>query len=93
MKKDLGQNWTNRYYQIRGNSWKCWCDTMKNSELAKKLPLEVTSYSYDSSNNTTCTPPTAGAFLPVLPSSDYYTDTKRVLYQAIRIQQAMISWL
>ncbi|XP_022238465.1 activating signal cointegrator 1 complex subunit 3-like [Limulus polyphemus] len=61
-----------------------------NSELAKRCPLEVSPYSYDS--------PYTKAYLLFqahfsrleLPCSDYLTDLKSVLDQSIRILQAMI---
>ncbi|CAG2249935.1 ASCC3 [Mytilus edulis] len=63
-----------------------------NSELAKKLPVEVNQYTYDSAHTK------ANLLLQAhfghgqvgLPSTDYNTDTKSVLDQAIRILQAML---
>ncbi|KAK2190738.1 hypothetical protein NP493_71g03022 [Ridgeia piscesae] len=61
-----------------------------NSELAKQLPLPVDSHSYDSSNTKAHLLLQAHFCQQQLPSSDYHTDTKSVLDQAIRILQAML---
>ncbi|KAI0228850.1 Activating signal cointegrator 1 complex subunit 3 [Lamellibrachia satsuma] len=61
-----------------------------NSELAKLLPLPVDSHSYDSSNTKAHLLLQAHFSQQQLPSSDYHTDTKSVLDQAIRILQAML---
>ncbi|XP_066288135.1 activating signal cointegrator 1 complex subunit 3-like [Branchiostoma lanceolatum] len=60
-----------------------------NSELAKHLPLEVDPYSYDSSHTKAHLLLQAHFSRQQLPSTDYLTDTKSVLDQALRILQAM----
>lgn len=61
-----------------------------NSDLAKQVPLEVNSHTFDSSHTKTHLLLQAHFSGITLPSSDYYTDTKSVLDQAIRILQAML---
>ncbi|XP_078001399.1 activating signal cointegrator 1 complex subunit 3-like [Glandiceps talaboti] len=61
-----------------------------NEELAGKLPLEVNQYSYDSPHTKTHLLLQAYFTRLTLPSTDYYTDTKSVLDQAIRVLQAML---
>ncbi|KAL5009476.1 hypothetical protein ScPMuIL_011781 [Solemya velum] len=61
-----------------------------NGDIAKKLPLEVNPYSYDSSHTKAHILLQAHFCQMALPSTDYYTDTKSVLDQAIRILQAML---
>ena len=59
------------------------------SELAKKLPVEVNQYAFDSAHTKTNLLLQAHFSHEqiVLPSTDYKTDTKSVLDQAIRILQ------
>ncbi|CAH1802861.1 unnamed protein product, partial [Owenia fusiformis] len=64
-----------------------------NSELAKKVPLEVNTHSLDSSNTKTFILLQAHFSQQSLPSTDYLTDTKSVLDQAIRLLQAMLDVL
>ncbi|KAL4657484.1 activating signal cointegrator 1 complex subunit 3 [Arapaima gigas] len=61
-----------------------------NSELAKRLPLEVNPHSYDSAHTKTHLLLQAHFSRSSLPCSDYGTDTKTVLDSAIRICQAML---
>lgn len=61
-----------------------------NSDLATKVPLAVSPHTYDSSHTKTCLLLQAHFGQLPLPSSDYNTDTKSVLDQAIRILQAML---
>ncbi|XP_022081843.1 activating signal cointegrator 1 complex subunit 3-like [Acanthaster planci] len=61
-----------------------------NSDLAKKLPLEVNPHSFDSPHTKTHLLLQAHYERQPLPSSDYATDLKSVLDQSIRIMQAMI---
>ncbi|KAK3097620.1 hypothetical protein FSP39_011463 [Pinctada imbricata] len=61
-----------------------------NSELATKVPLEVNPHSYDSSHTKTYLLLQCHFGQLPLPSTDYNTDTKSVLDQAIRILQAML---
>ena len=58
-----------------------------NSELAAKLPLQVNMSTMDSSNTKTHLLLQAHFSQLPLPSSDYNTDTKSVMDQAIRILQ------
>ncbi|NXU50371.1 ASCC3 protein, partial [Turnix velox] len=61
-----------------------------NSELAKRLPIEVNPHSFDSSHTKTHLLLQAHFSHAMLPCPDYATDTKTVLDQAIRICQAML---
>ena len=61
-----------------------------NSDLAKQLPLEVNPYTFDSSNTKTHLLLQAHFCQLQLPSTDYFTDTKSVLDQAIRILQVSL---
>lgn len=61
-----------------------------NSDLATKLPLEVNPHSFDSAPTKTNLLLQAHFSQLPLPSSDYHTDTKSVLDQAIRVLQAML---
>ncbi|XP_071112657.1 activating signal cointegrator 1 complex subunit 3-like [Haliotis cracherodii] len=61
-----------------------------NSDLAQKVPLAVNPHSYDSAHTKTHILLQAHFSQMQLPSTDYYTDTKSVLDQAIRILQAML---
>ena len=61
-----------------------------NSELAQKLPLPVKSHTFDSPHTKAHLLLQAYFSEQQLPSSDYYTDTKSVLDQAIRILQALL---
>ncbi|XP_072018769.1 LOW QUALITY PROTEIN: activating signal cointegrator 1 complex subunit 3-like [Amphiura filiformis] len=61
-----------------------------NSDLAQKLPLEVNPHSLDSPHTKTHLLLQAHFSRETLPCSDYFTDTKSVLDQSIRILQAMI---
>ncbi|XP_061176706.1 activating signal cointegrator 1 complex subunit 3-like [Saccostrea echinata] len=61
-----------------------------NSELAQKVPLEVNPHTYDSSHTKTHILLQCHFGQLPLPSTDYNTDTKSVLDQAIRILQAML---
>ncbi|XP_076445059.1 activating signal cointegrator 1 complex subunit 3-like isoform X3 [Babylonia areolata] len=61
-----------------------------NSELATRLPLEVSPHSFDSAHTKTHLLLQAHFSQLPLPSTDYNTDTKSVLDQAIRILQAML---
>ncbi|KAK7480738.1 hypothetical protein BaRGS_00027999, partial [Batillaria attramentaria] len=61
-----------------------------NSELATKLPLEVNPHSFDSAHTKTHLLLQAHFSQLPLPSTDYHTDTKSVLDQAIRVLQAML---
>ena len=61
------------------------------SDLAKKLPLEVKPHSFDSPHTKTYLLLQAHFSRLPLPSSDYFTDTKSVLDQAIRILQVSSS--
>ena len=58
-----------------------------NTELAKELPLEVNKFTMDSSHTKANLLLQAHFSEAKLPSSDYLTDTKSVLDQAIRILQ------
>ena len=58
-----------------------------NTELAKQLPIEVNQYTMDSSHTKTHLLLQAHFNQTTLPSTDYLTDTKSVLDQAIRILQ------
>ncbi|CAG5136754.1 unnamed protein product, partial [Candidula unifasciata] len=61
-----------------------------NSDLASQLPLEVNQSALDSAHTKTNILLQAYFCRLPLPSSDYHTDTKSVLDQAIRILQAML---
>ncbi|KAL3883314.1 hypothetical protein ACJMK2_029590 [Sinanodonta woodiana] len=61
-----------------------------NSDLAKQVPIEVNKTSYDSAHTKTHLLLQAHFCQMQLPSTDYHTDTKSVLDQAIRILQAML---
>ncbi|KAJ8290873.1 hypothetical protein GJAV_G00018670 [Gymnothorax javanicus] len=61
-----------------------------NSELARRLPLEVNPHSYDSPHTKTHLLLQAHFSHAPLPCTDYGTDTKTVLDNAIRICQAML---
>ncbi|XP_029640230.1 activating signal cointegrator 1 complex subunit 3 isoform X1 [Octopus sinensis] len=65
-------------------------EDQQNSELAQQLPLEVSPHTMDSSHTKTNLLLQAHFSTLTLPSSDYYTDTKSVLDQAIRILQALL---
>lgn len=57
------------------------------SQLAQKVPLEVNPHTYDSSHTKTHILLQCHFGQLPLPSTDYNTDTKSVLDQAIRILQ------
>ncbi|CAL1546554.1 unnamed protein product [Lymnaea stagnalis] len=61
-----------------------------NSELANQVPLEVNRTSLDSAHTKANLLLQAYFSHLALPSSDYNTDTKSVLDQAIRVLQAML---
>ncbi|XP_014672686.1 PREDICTED: activating signal cointegrator 1 complex subunit 3-like [Priapulus caudatus] len=61
-----------------------------NSELAKQLPLEVPPHSFDSSHTKANLLLQAHLSRQHLLCSDYNTDTKSVMDQAIRILQALL---
>nr|XP_046256523.1 activating signal cointegrator 1 complex subunit 3 [Scatophagus argus] len=61
-----------------------------NSQLAQQLPLQVNPHSYDSAHTKTHLLLQAHFSHAPLPCSDYTTDTKTVLDNAIRICQAML---
>ncbi|KAM4632986.1 activating signal cointegrator 1 complex subunit 3 [Polymixia lowei] len=61
-----------------------------NSQLAQQLPLPVNPHSYDSAHTKTHLLLQAHFSRAQLPCSDYGTDTKTVLDNAIRICQAML---
>lgn len=61
-----------------------------NSALAQQLPLQVNPHSYDSAHTKTHLLLQAHFSHAPLPCSDYATDTKTVLDNAIRICQAML---
>ncbi|KAF3691498.1 Activating signal cointegrator 1 complex subunit 3 [Channa argus] len=61
-----------------------------NSQLAQQLPLQVNPHSYDSAHTKTHLLLQAYFSHAQLPCSDYTTDTKTVLDNAIRICQAML---
>uniref|UniRef100_A0A674AIC3 RNA helicase n=1 Tax=Salmo trutta TaxID=8032 RepID=A0A674AIC3_SALTR len=61
-----------------------------NSELAQRLPLQANPHSYDSAHTKTHLLLQAHFSRAQLPCSDYGTDTKTVLDNAIRICQAML---
>ncbi|EDV24592.1 uncharacterized protein TRIADDRAFT_25989 [Trichoplax adhaerens] len=65
-------------------------EDMLNMELAKKVPIEVDSNSYDSPHVKTHLLLQAHFSRQELPVVDYRTDTKSVLDQAVRIIQALI---
>uniref|UniRef100_A0A665WR59 Activating signal cointegrator 1 complex subunit 3 n=1 Tax=Echeneis naucrates TaxID=173247 RepID=A0A665WR59_ECHNA len=61
-----------------------------NSQLAQQLPLQVNPHSYDSAHTKTHLLLQAHFSHAQLPCTDYTTDTKTVLDNAIRICQAML---
>ncbi|KAM9852705.1 activating signal cointegrator 1 complex subunit 3 [Aulostomus maculatus] len=61
-----------------------------NSQLAQQLPLQVSPHSYDSAHTKTHLLLQAHFSRAQLPCSDYITDTKTVLDNAIRICQALL---
>uniref|UniRef100_A0A8C2PSK9 Activating signal cointegrator 1 complex subunit 3 n=1 Tax=Cyprinus carpio TaxID=7962 RepID=A0A8C2PSK9_CYPCA len=61
-----------------------------NSELAQRLPLQVNPHSYDSAHTKTHLLMQAHFSRAQLPCSDYGTDTKTVLDNAIRICQVCV---
>ncbi|XP_061631426.1 activating signal cointegrator 1 complex subunit 3 isoform X1 [Phyllopteryx taeniolatus] len=61
-----------------------------NSQLAQQLPLKVDPHSYDSAHTKTHLLLQAHFSHAQLPCSDYSTDTKTVLDNAIRICQALL---
>ncbi|XP_058504063.1 activating signal cointegrator 1 complex subunit 3 [Solea solea] len=61
-----------------------------NSQLAQQLPVQVNPHSYDSAHTKTHLLLQAHFSHAQLPCSDYNTDTKTVLDNAIRICQAML---
>ena len=61
-----------------------------NSQLAQQLPLPVNPHSYDSAHTKTHLLLQAHFSRAALPCSDYGTDTKTVLDNAIRISQ--VGW-
>ncbi|KAK3734227.1 hypothetical protein QZH41_012947, partial [Actinostola sp. cb2023] len=61
-----------------------------NKDLSEQLPLEVPPHSYDDPHTKANLLFQAHFSRVPLPSSDFYTDQKSVLDQAIRILQAMI---
>ncbi|CAN9514188.1 unnamed protein product [Ophioblennius macclurei] len=61
-----------------------------NSQLAQQLPLQVNPHSYDSAHTKAHLLLQAHFSHASLPCSDYTTDTKTVLDNAIRICQAML---
>ena len=94
------------YYTIPDNTIRCCailycnCTILFNthlltiflfSDLAKTVPVEVDPYSYDSPHTKTHLLLQAHFSRATLPCSDYYTDTKSVLDQSIRILQVNIS--
>lgn len=62
-----------------------------NSQLAQQLPLQVNPHSYDSAHTKTHLLLQAHFGHAQLPCSDYTTDTKTVLDNAIRICQVAIT--
>ncbi|XP_065574248.1 activating signal cointegrator 1 complex subunit 3-like [Artemia franciscana] len=62
----------------------------QNAELAKLCPVEVNQYTFDSPHTKAHLLFQAHFSRLPLPISDYHTDTKSVLDQAIRILQAML---
>ncbi|XP_045900311.1 activating signal cointegrator 1 complex subunit 3 [Micropterus dolomieu] len=63
-----------------------------NSQLAQQLPLQVNPHSYDSAHTKAHLLLQAHFSHAQLPCSDYTTDTKTVLDNAIRICQAMLDF-
>ncbi len=61
-----------------------------NSELAQRLPLQVNPHSYDSAHTKTHLLMQAHFSRAQLPCSDYATDTKTALDNAIRICQVCV---
>ncbi|KAM3873609.1 activating signal cointegrator 1 complex subunit 3 [Diretmus argenteus] len=61
-----------------------------NSQLAQQLPLQVNPHSYDSAHTKTHLLLQAHFSHAQVPCSDYTTDTKTVLDNAIRLCQAML---
>ena len=66
-----------------------------SSELAQKLPIAVNQMTFDSPHTKTHLLFQSHFCEQALPSSDYYTDTKSVLDQAIRILQVYrgVRWM
>lgn len=68
-----------------------------NSELARRLPLQVNPHSYDSAHTKTHLLLQAHFSRAQLPCSDYGSDTKTVLDNVIRICQVCVfllcAWL
>lgn len=62
-----------------------------NSQLAQQLPLQVNPHSYDSPHTKTHLLLQAHFSHAQLPCSDYTTDTKTVLDNAIRICQVLFT--
>ena len=58
-----------------------------NADLAPKLPLEVNKYTLDDSHTKAYILLQAHLSRCPLPSTDYLTDTKSVMDQAIRVLQ------
>lgn len=63
------------------------CFVYVNSTLASKLPLPVNEHTYDNPHTKTHLLLQAHFSREQLPMSDYLTDTKSVLDQAIRVLQ------
>jgi activating signal cointegrator complex subunit 3 len=63
-----------------------------NAELAPKLPLPVNPHTMDSAHTKTHLLLQAHFSDQQLPSSDYFTDLKSVLDQAIRVCQVGIDY-
>jgi activating signal cointegrator complex subunit 3 len=61
-----------------------------NEELAKYCPIEVPPGTYNSANTKAHLLLQCHFSRVLLPSSDYYTDSKSVLDQALRILQVQI---
>ena len=60
------------------------------SDLSQKVPLEVNPHTFDSAHTKANLLLQAHFSQTQLPSTDYYTDTKSVLDQSIRILQVRI---
>lgn len=69
-------------------------EDMLNEDLAKFCPIKVNQYTFDSSNTKTHLLFQSHFSRNQLPSTDYLTDTKSVLDQAIRIIQVwtVMTW-
>ena len=65
-------------------------EDLLNSQLAQSCPIKLTHASYDSSHTKANLLLQAHFSRLPLPSTDYFTDLKSVLDQALRILQAMI---